>query len=156
MTFAIRHYRPGDADALAELFYRAVHEGTAEAYSDRQRAAWAPEPPAGPAWSTRLAKAFTLVAETPEGPRGFMSLTPEGCVDLAFVLPEARGTGVAAALYRAVETEARDRGLSLIWTDASHPARRFFLKQGWRVVAEQQPEREGVKLTNYRMEKRLT
>lgn len=155
MTLTIRRYAPEDADALAGLFFRAVHEGAAGSYSAEQRAAWAPERPSGPVWENRLGTAHTVVAEEAAGLCGFMSLTPEGYIDLAFVLPEAKGGGVAAELYRAIESEARDRGLGLIWTDASHPARRFFLKQGWHVVAEQHPQCLGVSLTNYRMEKHL-
>lgn len=156
MTRPIRRFQAGDADRLAELFFQAVHEGAAHAYTAEERAAWVPRPPRGPEWEARLSQSITLVDDGPCGPLGFMTLTHAGMLDLAFVRPDARGCGVATALYNAIEAEAAGLGLSHLSTEASHPARRFFLKQGWVLLAEQQVERNGIPLTNFRMEKRLT
>ena len=45
MKLAVRSFVPGDAEALGEVFHRAVREGAAHRYSADQRAAWSPEPP---------------------------------------------------------------------------------------------------------------
>ncbi|MEL6219701.1 MAG: GNAT family N-acetyltransferase, partial [Pseudomonadota bacterium] len=141
-----------DAPATATLFFRAVHEGARTRYSEAECTAWCPEPPAGPSWVDRLAEAWTLVAET-EGAEiaGFMSLTPEGVVDMAYVAPEWMGKGVALALYRALIARARGGGLPRLTTDASHLAWPFFEQRGWRLLTEQQVERHGVRLTNFKM-----
>lgn len=157
MDLTIRSYAEGDARPLAEIFHRAVHEGAASRYTARERAAWSPRIPDTRSWENRLAEAETLVAVTPDGPVGFMSLDlASAYLDLAFVLPEAMGKGVAAALYAVLEGRARALGLSRLETEASHLAEPFFARQGWRLVRRQEVERLGVRLSNALMEKTLT
>lgn len=65
-----------------------------------------------------------------EWPRDFLAL-----VDL-IVLPDARGGGVGAALLRAVEDEARERGVAAVDINMAAPndlARRFYERHGYRV-----------------------
>ena len=149
----IRPYRGEDAPALRAIFWRAVQEGAASAYDQRQRNAWARAPEVPPDWPDRLGRQITLVAEQAGTAVGFMTLGHDGHLDLAFVAPEAMGTGVAAALHDRVLAEAAARGLSLLTTEASHLARRFLLRQGWREIAEQEVEIGGARLTSFRMEK---
>jgi len=153
----LRYYRDEDAPLLHAIFYRAVHEGTVAHYSREQRAAWAPLDHHGAVWPDRLSRQITLVAETPstEGPQGFMTLGWDGYLDFAYVLPEQMGTGVAAALHDGVLHVAREIGLSMLETEASHLARRFFLKCGWREVAAQSVERDGILIPNFRMERAI-
>lgn len=152
----IRSYRDGDAQALGRIFHRAVHEGASVRYSPDECAAWSPAPPASRMWEDRLAEADTVVADTSDGPVGFMSLWPgRAYLDLAYVLPEAMGTGIAAALYAVLEGRARAAGLTRLETEASLLAEPFFARQGWRVVQRQQVERHGVLLRNAVMEKDL-
>lgn len=151
----IRRFRPEDAAPMRRVFWRAVQEGTAAAYDQRQRDAWARAPEAPPDWPERLGGQITLVAERDGAAVGFMTLGHDGHLDLAFVIPEAMGTGVAAALHDRVLAEAEARGLSLLTTEASHLARRFLLRQGWREIAAQEVEIGGVRMKNFRMEKRV-
>lgn len=152
----IRPFIAADADTLAEVFSRAVREGAAGAYNEAQRLAWASAPDAPPAWNERLGAEITLVGERDGRVAGFMTLAHDGHIDLAFVLPEEMGRGLAAALHDRVLAEAQVRRMTRLTTEASIIARRFFLKQGWRELSEQQIELRGVLLTNYVMEKRLT
>jgi len=155
----VRAYRADDAAALGRVFFDSVHRGTAAAYSGEQRAAWAPEPPGGPAWRARLAEAETLVAELEGAPVGFMSLIEEadgvGVIDMAFVHPDHIGRGVASALYAALEAAARIRALSRLETDASEIAKPVFEAKGFTLIRTQQQMRGQVALTNYRMGKGL-
>lgn len=152
----VRSFAPSDAKALGEVFHRAVHEGASVRYTPEECAAWSPAPPSSRMWQDRLAGAETVVAETPAGPVGFMSLDlSRGYLDLAFVLPEAMGRGVAAALYAVLEGRARAAGLMRLTTEASLLAEPFFARQGWQLVARQQVERHGVLLRNALMEKTL-
>ena len=80
-----------------------------------------------------------------------MSLEKAGHIDLAFVRTDRIGQGVARALYLALVKSARASGLKKLTVDASFMARRFFERQGWRVLSEQQPVRRGIKMTNFRM-----
>lgn len=156
MEVVVRSCRPGEAGALAEIFHRAVREGAAGAYTEEERAAWSPEAPSGAAWLARTEGAETVVAEAGGVPVGFMSLVmAEGYLDFAYVLPEVKGRGVAAALYAVLESRARAAGLGRLTTEASLLAEPFFARQGWSLVRRQTVERRGVPLRNAVMEKRL-
>lgn len=156
MDLTIRSYAEGDARPLAEVFHRAVHEGAASRYTPEERAAWSPRILDTRSWEHRLADAETVVADTPDGPVGFMTFDPaSGYLDLAFVLPDTMGKGVAASLYAVLEGRARALGLSRLETEASLLAEPFFARQGWRLVRRQQVERLGVLLSNAVMEKTL-
>ncbi|NNU78947.1 GNAT family N-acetyltransferase [Halovulum dunhuangense] len=156
MSAAIRPFRPEDAAALAALFHRAVTQGAAAFYDDAQRAAWSPAPPDAESFAARLAPQTVFVAAEEGAALGFMSLTGAGHLDMAFVAPERMGTGLAGQLYDHVERAALKAGHARLTTDASHPARRFFARRGWRVLRRQAPVRNGVALTNFAMEKRLS
>lgn len=152
----VRPYQPGDLEELAQLFHRAVRDGAAGHYSDDQRAAWSPAPPAGDAWRRRVAEADTVVAEHAGTILGFMTLDlARGYLDFAYVAPEAMGQGVSDALYAVLESRARGSGLDRLATDASELARSFFARNGWQMVVRQEIERAGITLQNYRMVKQL-
>lgn len=155
MEITIREFDEKDAAATARLFFESVRRGAATQYSEAQRQAWAPDLPDPGEWRERLGGLRTWIAEVEGKMAGFMSVTPTGHLDLAFVHPDWIGTGVARALYGPVEQYARQSGLSRLTSDASLLARPFFERQGWQVLREQQPVRNGVVLTNFRMEKKL-
>ena len=83
----IRAYTPADAAACAQVYFRGAREGAAAAYSETQRAAWAPEVPTEATMQTRLSGLTTFVAERDGQIVGFMSLDGD-YLDFAYVLPE--------------------------------------------------------------------
>lgn len=141
----IRRYQPADAGALAQIFFDAVRLGAAPKYTAAELAAWA----------QRLDGLTTVVAESPSGLLGFMSLRSDGYLDLAFVRPDCRGTGVADALHSEILTEACARHLHRLTTEASRMARPFFLRMGWHLIAAQTVQRNGQSIENFRMAKSL-
>lgn len=151
----IRPFEPDDAGPLGEVFHRAVRDGAAARYRPDQVAAWSPEQPSGARWSDRLATADTVVASEGETRFGFMTVDETGYLDLAFVLPEKMGTGVADRLYAMLETRARARGTLTLSTQASLLAEPFFARHGWTLVRRQEVEINGVVLANAWMEKSL-
>lgn len=152
----IRLFRDEDAKAAAQIFYDAVRQGAAEFYDEAQRAAWAVEVPNSEVWGDRLKAQITYVAVSDEQLVGYMTLADDGYIDLAFVRPDRIGTGVAKALYDAVQAKAVEFGALRLYSEASFLAKRFFERQGWSVVKQQIIERHGIKLTNFVMEKRLS
>ncbi len=152
---ALRPLRQEDAPHAARIYFAAVHEGTAALYDAEQRRAWGGEREEPERWRERLEGMQGFVAEIGGVPQGFMTIDAEGLVDLAFVHPSAARRGIGAMLLAAVEGRARELGVTRLWSEASKASRPFFARHGWAVVTEQQVERDGVKLTNYRMEKRL-
>lgn len=153
--FVVRSSAPTDAEALAVVFYRAVHEGAAARYSHAERAAWVPKVPKGLAWDAKLAKSDGVVAESGGKIVGFM--TRQGAhFDMAYVLPEVMGTGVAGVLCAVLEGRARAAGVTHMTVEASLLAEPFFARRGWTLVRWQTVERRGVALRNCVMEKSLT
>lgn len=145
-----------DADACYALFYRTVHGGTGAFYTAAQRAAWAPARDQAPdTWPARLTAGYAICATRWGRLKGFFTMGHDGHIDFAYVALQEMGKGTAATLYDACEAEALRLGLSFMETEASHLARRFFEKRGWRVVARQTVIRDGVGIENFRMEKAL-
>ena len=154
-TTSIRYYEAGDALQIARLFYETVRSVNRADYSQEQVQAWAPEVPDPEAWHARMADRRTLVAESGGEVIGFAELEEDGHLDMFYVRKDAVGRGVGSILYRAIEREAREQGIGLIFTEASVTARPFFERWGLRVVRERPVARRGVELTNFAMEKPL-
>ncbi|QBF31292.1 GNAT family N-acetyltransferase [Thalassococcus sp. S3] len=129
----IRAYRSEDHAACYAVFRRAVLEGARDFYSAAERDVWAGPAETDPGKPDKLLDQWCWVAEKDNDIRGFMSLTKDGYLDMAFVLPEEMGKGTARELYDALITKARTEGFDRLTVHASHLARRFFIKQGWQV-----------------------
>lgn len=151
----IRPFQDEDLAATAQIFFEAVHIGARDHYDEAQRHAWAPALPEPVQWQQRLTSQTTLIAEQGNQIVGFMSLSRDGCIDLAFVTPDRINSGVATQLYEAIVTEASTRGLTGLRTEASYLARNFFIRHGWQITKQQTVTRNGVALTNFAMEKQL-
>jgi putative acetyltransferase len=119
--------------------------------------AWAPEVPDPARFAARAADGRTVLVavDGEDAPLAYGDLEPDGHIDHLFCRPDAAGTRVAVALYAAIEAEARARGLARLHVEASEPARRFLLKQGFVLIARRDFEIGGVAIHNFAMEKRL-
>ncbi|MBS9716843.1 GNAT family N-acetyltransferase [Pseudohalocynthiibacter aestuariivivens] len=148
MKLHIRASGPEDDDALHHIYFRAVREGTAQFYTQEQRIAWAPSEKRQKPFDAAL---ICWVAEDEAQPVGFVAVEPGGYLDLAFVLPEYIGRGVAKALYCEVLEWADKEGLDRLTVHASHQARRFFLRQGWTIDYAETVERNSQKLERFAM-----
>ena len=71
--------------------------------------------------------------------------------DHLFVRWDRQGQGIAKALAQVLEDRVWAKGCEQIRVHASITARPFFEKRGYRLVKEQQVERNGQKLTNFVM-----
>ena len=154
MSEKMRRLTQSDAQRCYAVLRRAVHEGAGQVYSAEQCAAWAPPHPPDN-WAARACAGYAVCATRWGRILGFFTMGRDGHIDFAYVLPKVMGTGVAARLYEACEDEARRLGLTEMHTEASHLARRFFEKRGWRVIARQTVIRNSVGIENFRMEKQL-
>lgn len=150
-----------DAPRLAQLLHQSVHAISPRDYSPAQLSAWSPAPMDTAKMRARLADGrMVWVAETALFIAGFIELEPSedqsvGHIDCFYRTPEAAGQGVGQALYAALETRARKNGLGTLDVEASEPARRFFLHQGFKVTARQDLIRAGVPLHNFKMRKAI-
>jgi len=133
MLVKIRPYECEDCAACRSVLFQSVRDGAAKYYTPEQRAAWAPDDAATPEFCARLAAQQVFVATEDDEIIGFISLTQQGYLDLAFVLPRWMGRAVAQNLYDVLTQWARDHGLNHLDVDASHFARSFFARNGWTV-----------------------
>lgn len=151
---SIRRAVEADYDALGQVMFRAIHEGESP-YTMAQRHAWMVAPNAGAGWAERLGRQFVVLGEGVAGPVGFLSLDEKGYVDLAYILPKARGTGLFAELLREIEATARRRGLLHLTTHASLMAQPAFRRCGFGIDHHETVERNGEVLARAAMSKSL-
>lgn len=150
----IRTATKAESDAIGIVMFDAIHAEQSP-YSSAQRQAWLAAPYAGADWQARLASQFSVVADSGESLVGFMTLRPDGYIDLAFVLPVARGAGLFRRLYAPIEARAKTLNLGRVWTDASLMAQPAFAAVGFRVMQHEVVTRAGQQLTRATMAKPL-
>jgi len=155
----VRSADAAEINQLAQLWYNVWHEThaplqppeltrlrTLDSFRERLQAALAHIRVAGPLGA----------------PVGFCVLRGEELYQL-FVLPDARGSGVAAALIADAEARLADRGVETAWLACAignDRAARFYEKNGWRmtgtVVNPADTSNGPFPLEVWRYEKRLT
>ena len=96
-----------------------------------------------------------LVAVEADEPLAFGDLESDGHIDHLYCRADRAGTGVAGVLYATIEAEARDRRLGRLFVEASEPARRFFLREGFSVERRRDFDLNGLAIHIYRMNKTL-
>lgn len=145
----IRKYQPLDCEVLAQLFYNTVHTINAKDYTKEQLDVWATGTVDLEKWNYSFMEHYTLVAVDVEMIIGFGDIDKTGYLDRLFVHSDYQGKGIATAICEQLEQTVQGN----IITHASITARPFFEKRGYKVVKEQQIERQGIFLTNFVMEK---
>lgn len=151
----IRPFTPSDTEALATLYRDAVLGLGPAAYTPEQVAAWASFAEDREAFAELLGKGYTLVAEVAGTPAAFCQLHPDDHVSLLYTGIRFARRGLATAVYGGIEARARERGQTVLTTDASKLSRPFFEKQGFIVQRSEQTIRQGVAITRYQMRKLL-
>ena len=145
----IRKYKPLDCEALAELFYNTVHRVNIKDYTKEQLDVWATGSVDLEKWNQSFEEHYSLVAIDNEVIIGFGDINKAGYLDRLFVHSEYQRKGIATAICSQLEHAVQGN----IVTHASITARPFFEKRGYKIIKEQQVERQGVFLTNFIMEK---
>lgn len=154
--YEIRHYQHEDLPAVLHIYKRAIYKIGARFYSHEQVDAWAATSLDLHAWEQRLNSGVVLVAMHGTHMAGFIRFEPTGKIDLLYVHPNFEHQGIAKALLHKIERLAHQERVPRLFTQASEAAKAFFEGQGYVVIGPQEVERKGVKLVNYRMEKKLS
>ncbi len=149
----IRNYRSTDCRQLAELFYNTVHTVNAHDYTQEQRNAWATGNVDLTVWNDSFLKHDTLVAMEDGRIVGFGDIDKTGYLDRLYVHKDYQGQGIATAICDKLETVLP---FEKITVHASITAKSFFEQRGYQTLQAQQVRRNGILLTNYRMEKEMT
>lgn len=145
-----------DIPKAVRLFHDTVHAINAHDYSEEQLSAWAPGDDASLAAIAKRLKGQQTVGVKAEGFLvGFGSLDETGDFDMLFVEKSHQRQGIARCIAKDIERLAADRGHTAIGAFVSITARPFFERMGYAVKFENIAVRNGIELTNYRMEKQL-
>ena len=149
-TFRIRPATHNDAAQIAELFRRAVLHIEASHYSDSEKAAWIQGADNAAFWQKRIGRGCIRLAAQNDRILGFIEYLPEqNHLDCLFTDPVHQRQGVASALLSAVLSQAdADKTVT---ADVSAAALPFFKKQGFILQHQNQIQRNGSVLINYRM-----
>ena len=145
----LRGYRLSDCRELTELFYNTVHTVNAKDYPEEQLNVWATGQVDLEKWNQSLQEHYSIVAVENDVIVGFGDIDKTCYLDRLYVHSEYQGKGIATAICDKLEQFAEGN----ITTHASITARPFFEQRGYKVVKEQQVERNGIFLTNYVMVK---
>lgn len=145
----IRKYITSDCEQLAKLFYQTVHSVNAKDYTKEQLDVWATGTVDLKEWDKSFTEHYTVVAIDNNIIVGFGDIDKTGYLDRLYVHADYQGKGVATAICNRLEQAVQGK----ITTHASITAKPFFEKRGYKVVKEQQVERQGIYLINFCMEK---
>ena len=151
---SLRWARESDYETLGQVMFDAVRNGESR-YTEKQRAAWTPEPRKGPAWTDRLSPQDVVVAEAGGEILGFMSLAAGGYLDFAFIRPRAQHSGLFRLLLGQIEARALETGATSLWTHASLTAEPAFAALGFEIRKREQVVLGGETFDRCEMEKRL-
>lgn len=146
----IRNYKPEDCKYLAGLFYDTVHSVNAKDYTKEQLNAWATGNVDFDKWNESLLEHTSVVAVENDIIVGFGDMDQTGYLDRLYVHRDYQNRGIATAICDRLETAILAEKYV---THASITAKPFFERRGYRIIKEQQVEREGIRLTNYIMVK---
>lgn len=145
----IRAYQSSDCAEMAELFYSTVHTVNAKDYTAEQLNVWATGQVDMEKWNQSFHENYTIVAVEGRMIVGFGDIDRTGYLDRLYIHKDYQGKGIATAICNELESKVQQT----IVTHASVTARPFFEKRGYKVLREQQIERQDIFLTNYIMEK---
>lgn len=148
----IRQYTPKDCEDLVKLFYHTVHTINAKDYSQEQLNVWATDKIDLEVWNKSLSEHYTVVAVENNIIVGFGDIDKSGYLDRLYVHKDYQRQGIATAICNKLEQAVK---VNKIITHASITAKPFFEQRSFKVVKEQQVERNGIALTNYVMEKQV-
>ena len=153
----IRPFETRDAGDWGRIFHSAVHAVGARFYSPEQCAAWSPEvPPVERVLAHVDGRQVWVAVDDTDRAQGFIELEPDGHIDCFYLDPVNAGRGIGALLYTRLAAEAQAAGIPRLFVEASEPARRFFLRQGFVQDARRDFDLRGVKMHNFAMSKVLS
>ncbi len=146
----IREYKSSDCKEVSELFYNTVHTINNKDYTKEQLDVWATNEIDLEKFNKSLIEHYSLVAIENKIIIGFGDIDKTGYLDRLYVHKDYQNRGVATMICNKLEQKMLK---GKIITHSSITAKHFFEKRGYKVIKEQQVERNGLLLTNYIMEK---
>lgn len=150
-----RQAENSDIPALQHLFKTTIEQVCKTDYNAKQIAEWTKTSDRDERWLSALKSQYFIVAEINQTIVGFGSLMAPNYIDFLYVGAQFQRQGIAQLLYDTIVAKAKLGKVETLESDVSITARPFFERQGFKVVHENRIERNGVILTNFKMQKRL-
>lgn len=152
MKILIKRATIEDLEAILSLYYDTVKLINSKHYTSEQIEAWLDDESRPKRFSDKIENQLFYVCKNENDELlGFSSITEEGYLDLLYASNKLQRKGVGTLLLEQMLIAAKIRNLEKIEADVSITAVPFFKSHGFEIVQEQHAERNGVKLTNYRM-----
>lgn len=150
----LRKFQESDLDQILKLFHDVVHTVGAKYYDAAQIKAW------GSAldrekWLKSLSSNITYVVLDKGRIIAFGDMSHQGYIDHLFVHKKYQGSGAALKIFRKLEEEAKQLGLTELTTEASIMAMPLAERQGFEVLEKQTKVHRGLEFVNYIMRKKL-
>lgn len=151
-------FRPAvirDISKLQKLCIETIREICCRDYTEKQLTAWADGLKDEQRWKDIISGQFTLVSKNCDQLTGVGTLKNGEYIDLFYIHKDHQNQGIASLLLNLLETEAKSKNSSALYSNVSITARPFFEKNGFKTLAGQTVVRNGTKLINFRMRKIL-
>ncbi|WP_373495487.1 GNAT family N-acetyltransferase [Aquiflexum sp.] len=152
---SIRLSKITDLPELQKIFVGTISTICNEDYSPEQIKAWTSSIKNTQRWTDKLTSQYFLIAELDHKIVGFASLENNNYLDFLSVHKDHQRQGIADKLYSEIEKEAIKRGGTVLNSDVSETARKFFLKNGFKTLAPQTKIINDVEIINFKMAKQL-
>jgi putative acetyltransferase len=152
----LRRFQEGDAPALYQVYFSAVHTIASRDYTSEQVFAWAPVECDVALWAERMRSNNPFVVERQGCILGYADVQPSGFIDHFFVSGTCPRQGVGRLLMQRIHQEASTLGLAELTANVSATAEPFFAHHGFVVLERRKPMRRGVELHNAFMRKMLS
>ena len=144
-----------DLKEITSLFVETIKAVNKTDYTKEQIVEWIKSANDLQRWEGIVRDQYFVVAELEHQIIGISSLDGDDYIDFMYVHKDFQKRGIAQCMYDHLEGVARDLGAQHLFSDVSITARPFFEKQNFVIIKQNQHERNGHILINYRMEKVL-
>jgi putative acetyltransferase len=151
----IREFRVGDALALYQVFFSAIHEIASQNYTSEQINAWAPAEIDRDKWNDKMCSIKPFVVEIAGQIVAYADVQASGYIDHFFVSGTFARQGVGTMLMNHIHQSAKAQGISSLTSHVSLTAQPFFMKFEFSIIEQCYPEIRGVIFSNALMRKNL-
>jgi len=151
-----RRYRLGEETILWQLYHDTTHIIIGKEYTEKQVKRWAPDDRDMDEWKERIKKKRPFVVVENDIILWFAELEFDGHIDYFYAHHKWQWKGVGSMLYHIIEKEAIKQGISYLYAEVSIPAKKFFLKKWFIVLAEKNNIVCGAPAPNFMMKKELS
>ena len=152
MKKIIKRANLADLDAILSLYYNTVKIINAKHYTQNQIEAWLDDESRPERFEKKINEQLFYVCKNEfDDLLGFSSITEDGYLDLLYASKLHQRLGIGTLLMEQMLIAGKIYHFDKIEADVSITAVPFFKSNGFETINEQIVERNGVKLTNFRM-----